>query len=45
MKDLRDEAKKKGIDPNLVFLAKLDDTKDFKGCLYAYNFKAIIKIL
>lgn len=39
MRDLRLIAIGKGIDYTTVFLTKLDDTKDFKGCIYANDWK------
>jgi len=41
MRDLRLIAIGKGIDPAKVILIKLDDTKDYKGCIYASNFKVV----
>ena len=41
MTDLRFVALGKGIDPNKVILAKLDDTKDYRGCIYASNYKNV----
>jgi hypothetical protein len=39
MTDLRLIAKEKGIDPTKVLLTKLDDTKDFKGCIYTNGYQ------
>ena len=41
MDDLRLVAKGKGIDPTKVILTKLDDTKDYKGCIYTSNFRVV----
>ncbi len=41
MNDLRLVAKGKGIDPTKVVLTKLDDTKDYKGCIYASEWKDV----
>ena len=41
MNDLRLVAKRRGIDPIKVFLTKLDDTKDYKGCIYANDWKNV----
>ena len=43
MNDLREVAVKKGIAPEDVFIAKLDDTKDFKGCIYSEDHPQIIR--
>ena len=45
MRDLRLIAEGKGIDPTKVIIAKLDDTKDYKGCIYTSDFKNVIKDL
>lgn len=41
MRDLRLIATKKGIDPSKVILSKLDDTKDYKGCIYTSDYKTM----
>jgi hypothetical protein len=41
MNDLREVALDKGIDPARVILTKLDDTKDYKGCIYTNNWKNV----
>jgi len=42
MNDLRLTATQKGIDPDKVVLTKLDDTKDYKGCIYSSDYKDVI---
>jgi hypothetical protein len=41
MNDLRLVAKGKGIDPTKVGITKLDDTKDYKGCIHASDWKDV----
>ena len=45
MRELRLIAIGKGIDPAKVMLTKLDDTKDFKGSIYASDWKNANKAL
>ena len=41
MRDLRLVAMGKGIDQAKVILTKLDDTKDYKGCIYTNDWKNV----
>lgn len=45
MNDLRLVAATKGIAPEDVLLTKLDDTRDFEGCIYSEDHTQIIRDL
>ena len=45
MNDLRVVAASKGIAPEDVILTKLDDTKDFKGCIFTEAHTSLISDL